>query len=171
MKIAYRTVGGLVLATGYAITKEEGRLLVVAPDGGSREIEYGAFADLTAADVSVATYGGALPTGFKADASHTWNGSAFVATDWEPEVIEPPIPEQSWTELEFRRRFTQAERIAIAVAKTQSADLADFEELLQCAGRSGAHILNTDPDLQSGLQALVDATILTAERKRAILGG
>ena len=92
-------------------------------------------------------------------------------TTTKTEVEDPVADLQAWDELTFRRRFTQAERIAIEAAKTQSAELADFESLLQCAGRSGKLIYNTDPDLIAGLEALKNAGILTPARKAEILGG
>lgn len=171
MKIAYRTSGGSVLAVAASITKEADHMVVVAPDGGSRLVEYAVFATLTQNDVSLADYAGEAPSPFKADLSHTWNGSALVATDWQPEEQDPPIPFQSWTEFQFRRRFTQDERIAIADLKALSKPLADFDGLLECAGRSGSHIHNDDPDLLAGMDELQSAGILSKARKRKILGG
>lgn len=175
MKIAYRTASGSVLTWGEDIAKvndERGAFLEVTHNGGSFQLGYGDFANLEEPDVTLASISAEIPHPFKADSSHTWNGTAFVATDYEfSEPPPPPIPVQSWTELEFRRRFTQDERIAIEAAKTQSAELADFESLLQCAGRSGKLIYNTDPDLIAGLEALKNAGILTPARKAEILGG
>lgn len=70
-----------------------------------------------------------------------------------------------YTPLEFLRKFTQAERIAIKAAAAGSPELADFMYLLEMA----QEIRTTDPDLINGIKSLVAAGLLTEERSLDIL--
>lgn len=90
MKIAHRA-NGSILAYGSAITKEADRLHVERGDGHRYDLVYKGFGDGTLTDtaITIVDYEGAAPARFKADASHTWNGSAPAATDYEfPEEAE-----------------------------------------------------------------------------------
>jgi hypothetical protein len=107
MKIAYRTADPKkIIAFGASITKETSpvaHLLVIAADGGSRMIEYSAYSGLVANDVSIANYEGALPSQFKSDNSHTWNGTAPVATAYVfPTPEPPPVPKADLTFGQFQ---------------------------------------------------------------------
>ena len=76
-----------------------------------------------------------------------------------------------WDEYEFRTRFTAAERIAIDEALSGSAALRDFVGLLKSAGRTGTFVASTDANLMAGMNALVEAHLISAERKAEIFGG
>ena len=82
-----------------------------------------------------------------------WNGAMFM----------PPLPSagpRTVTSLEFRRRFTPAERVAITTAAASNATLAIWMDDLSSAGE-----VNLDsPDVAAGLSALVGANLLTAGR-------
>lgn len=84
----------------------------------------------------------------------------------ESVAIVPP----QWNEYDFRDRFTRDERKAIMAAVKVDDDIADFEAMLQAAGRAGKMIVANDPLLVVAMQALVDGTLLTADRRNAILG-
>lgn len=96
MKIAYRTADPkTILAFGASITKEIApvpHLLVVALDGGSRMVEYTAFTSLNANGIGLVDYVGKVPTPFKTDNSHTWNGSAPITTDYVFPTLPSPQP-------------------------------------------------------------------------------
>ena len=78
-----------------------------------------------------------------------------------------PIP--AWDEFDFRKRFTSDERKSIMLAAQVNADIADFEAMLSCAGRTNTMIKSNDPLLNEAMSALVLAGLLTAERKTEIL--
>ena len=75
-----------------------------------------------------------------------------------------------WDEFDFRKRFTRDERKAIMAATQADADLADFEAMLQAAGRTGTQIVSIDALLIDAMDALVDGGLLTQERRDAIMG-
>ncbi len=85
-----------------------------------------------------------------------WNGNAFVPAPSARRIIPP---------LEFLQRFTAAERTAIRAAAAASPDLADWID----QARFAREIELDAPTTAAGLDALVAAGLLTAERKAAVL--
>ena len=69
------------------------------------------------------------------------------------------------TKLAYLRLFTQEERIAIRAAAANSAELADYLELLNIADE----VNTSDPDIQSALYMLEAAHLLAAGRADEIL--
>jgi hypothetical protein len=93
----------------------------------------------------------------------TWNGSGF----------EPPAAPQGsriLPPLEFRRRFTPAERSAITIAAAQWAQqgfpiLQEFMDDLSAAGQVDLD----SPDLREGMDLLLYFDLLTPERPAKLL--
>lgn len=81
----------------------------------------------------------------------------------------PALPAPSWSPLEFLERFTQSERIAIRQAAAgntpEAMQLADWLDLL----RASMSVVSDDARTIAGMQALVDAGLLTAGRRDEIL--
>lgn len=78
--------------------------------------------------------------------------------------ITPPEYRQL-TSLEFLDLFTEAEQLAIATAAMQSAQVKLWYDRTLAA----MFITLADPRTEAGLTALVDAGMLTAERKAEIV--
>ena len=113
MKIAHRTADPKkILAIGISVSKQSDHLLVTSADGGQRKIEYTAFANLTADDVSIAEYNSTPPSPFKADTSHTWDGTAPVVL-WTP----PAPPAKEPAPITDQALFLKAMVTALGVAK------------------------------------------------------
>lgn len=74
---------------------------------------------------------------------------------------------QNITKLQFLRRFTMQERIAIRAAQASDPIINDFMTLLDMA----QEISTSDPDTVMGMQYLASQGLLTAERVAEILGG
>lgn len=91
----------------------------------------------------------------------TYNDTAFAA----PPAPPAPPPVTTMTPLVFMARFTDAETTAIHTAAMGNAAL--FGWLLQCAAATDVDL--TDPRTKAGLDALVSAGLLTAEREAVIL--
>ena len=85
-----------------------------------------------------------------------WDGSDFVAAPAVHRIIPP---------LEFLQRFTAAERAAIRAAATASPELADWID----QARFAREIELDAPTTAAGLDALVAAGLLTAERRAVVL--
>lgn len=116
---------------------------------------------------------GDLTDGCWARVTVTDDAGAIVSVSehrWFSPVAPSPPPPLSWNAYEFKARFTQAERIAIRNAAKVSDALYDFQDMLDTAGASQVPIVANNAELVAGLQALVDATILTADRRNEILG-
>jgi hypothetical protein len=100
-----------------------------------------------------------------------WVGMEFATHDHTPQldpVIEPPpAPVLEWARLDFLRRFTMAERIAIRSARVTDPILNDFFSLLETADT----VHSNDPDTLAGMGYLVQQGHITAARRDAILGG
>lgn len=92
--------------------------------------------------------------------------------DWvyEDMPVEAPPPEPaplpaSITPLQFIERFTEAEQIAIVTAAMSNPELRLWYDKLMAA----QEVVFSDPRLSSGLDALVAAGLITAERKAELL--
>lgn len=93
-----------------------------------------------------------------------WNGSTF-----DP----PPAPEpepQSWTALEFKRRFTSSERITMRTAATTDPVMADFLDILDTTGLSGSKVYADDADLIAGMAYTVAQGHISQARADEVLG-
>jgi len=97
-----------------------------------------------------------------------WQGMEFATHDHtaeSEEVTELPVKAMTWTKLEYLRRFTQAERIAIRGAAKQVPELDDYLELLALA----EEVRSDDPDIVGALQMLEGAGLLANGRAQEIL--
>ncbi len=110
---------------------------------------------------------------YSADAPTEWNGMEFSTHDHLPAPAinaDGSIDAQSvrvWTVLEYKRRFTQDERIAIRYAAGQSQELDDYLELLKDA----QEVRSDDPDILKALAALEAFGLLAQGRAQEILNG
>ena len=109
---------------------------------------------------------------YNADAPIEWSGMEFVTHDHTPEadasgITDVPIVAMTWTKLEYLRRFTQAERIAIRGAAKVVPELEDYLQLLELA----TEVRSDDPDIASALAMLEGAGLIGAGRAGEILNG
>jgi hypothetical protein len=109
---------------------------------------------------------------YAADAPIEWAGMEFATHNHAPEaagevVADTPIVAMTWTKLEYLRRFTQNERIAIRTAAKAVPQLEDYMALLELA----TEIRSDDPDIVSALQMLEGAGLIGAGRAQEILNG
>ena len=88
-------------------------------------------------------------------------------TEWTPEAQPPATANQTLTKLEYLRRFTVEERVAIRAAAEQNAVLADYLQLMELA-----QDINTgDPDTIAAVTMLEQAGLIAAGRAQEILNG
>ena len=110
---------------------------------------------------------------YSADAPIEWSGMQFADFDHTLEVEAPgtvtdvPVVAMTWTKLEYLRRFTQDERIAIRTAAKQVPALEDYVALLELA----TEVRSDDPDIIAALQMLEGAGLIAAGRAQEILNG
>ena len=110
---------------------------------------------------------------YSADAPIEWSGMQFADFDHTLEVEAPgtvtdvPVVAMTWTKLEYLRRFTQDERIAIRTAAKQVPQLEDYLALLELA----SEVRSDDPDIIAALQMLEGAGLIAAGRAAEIIGG
>ncbi len=107
---------------------------------------------------------------YSADAPIEWSGMDFATHDHTPEVSDDPITDvpvvaMTWTKLEYLRRFTQAERIAIRTAAKSVAQLEDYLQLMELAGE----VRSDDPDVVAALAMLEGAGLIGVGRAQEIL--
>jgi len=77
-----------------------------------------------------------------------------------------PLPAPRWTWLQFIERFTESEQLAIVTASMSSAPIKLWYDKAV-----GAEFIQADePRTVAGMQALVDAELISAERRAEILG-
>lgn len=91
----------------------------------------------------------------------------FEHTELADGAVDVTPTSYTWTKLQYLRRFTQAERIAIRGAATQSAELDDYLELLALA----EEVKSDDPDIIAALNMLEGAGLLAPGRAQEILNG
>lgn len=109
---------------------------------------------------------------YQNDTPVEWSGMGFATHDHTPEA-DPAVIEDvvvvamTWTKLEYLRRFTQDERIAIRNAAKVAPQLDDYLELLALA----EEIRNDDPDIIGALQMLEASGLIDAGRTWEILNG
>lgn len=89
--------------------------------------------------------------------------------DWNPEArdfdIPQPVAVAPLRAIDFMRRFTTGERIAIRAARASDPVLDDFFDLLVVAGS----VMVTDLDMVAGVGYLVQQGLIAAERAPEIL--
>ena len=83
----------------------------------------------------------------------------------DPAKVQVPEPKQ-FTSLEFLDLFTDAEQLAIVNAANASTQVKLWYDRMLAAN----FITLADPRTEAGLTALVQAGLLTAERKAEIVG-
>ena len=84
-----------------------------------------------------------------------------------PAASPPPAPVTVISRLDFLRRFTRAERIALRAAETTDPVVADFLLMLTLA----EDVDLTSPDVTDGLAYLEGNGFVTSERGAAIRSG
>lgn len=88
-----------------------------------------------------------------------------------PKPEEPPVPEPTppgypqFTALQMLDLFTEAEQLAVVQATMANAAVKLWYDRLLAAD----YVTYEDPRVDAGLQALVDADLLTPERKAEIV--
>jgi len=111
---------------------------------------------------------------YTADAPIEWSGMEFSTHDHVVVPEESTANNQSitptqkiLTKLEYLRRFTQAERIAIRQAAAQNAVLDDYLKLLELA----QEVNLSDPDAIAAVQMLEAYGLLAPGRAAEIING
>jgi len=110
---------------------------------------------------------------YSADAPIELSGMEFTTHDHTPEpeapgtVTDVAPNSYTWTKLEYLRRFTQDERIAIRTAAKQVPALEDYLQLMELA----TEVRSDDPDVVSALEMLEGAGLIGTGRAAEILGG
>lgn len=92
----------------------------------------------------------------------TWDGSEWAVADKTPEEIAAAT-RRRWLPGEFWLRFSQAEQAAIATSTDASVRVFTVSAL------AAAEIVSDAASTLAGLDLLVSAGILSAERREAIL--
>lgn len=90
---------------------------------------------------------------------------------WYTETPAPEAQVKTWDAFDFKRRFTQSERIAIRELAAVNGAAFDFMDLLDTAGFTGTRIFANDADVIAGLSAFESAGVLAPGRKEEILTG
>ncbi len=109
---------------------------------------------------------------YAADAPIAWSGMEFDTHDHAAEStgdsVTDVIPTSyTWTKLEYLRRFTQDERIAIRTAAKTSAVLEDYLQLLELA----SEVKSDDPDIVAALTMLEAGGLIGSGRAQEIING
>lgn len=91
----------------------------------------------------------------------------YTNTEWTPDA-QPVAPiSRTLTKLEYLRRFTVEERVAIRAAAEQNPVLADYLQLMELAQE-----INTgDADTIAAVTMLEQAGLIAAGRAQEILNG
>lgn len=79
--------------------------------------------------------------------------------------LPEPTPSRTLTRLEFRNRFTMSEKVAIYTAANTSVEIKIWLDDLACAESVDLF----DPQTQQSVEELVQAGLLTEQRKNEIL--
>lgn len=105
---------------------------------------------------------------YSAAEAQTVNGFDLVDYDHievVPDAPEPTLIRMTWTQTQWKRRFTQAERLAIRDAATHSPELADYLDLMNGADE----IANDDPDTIKAMNLLEAVGLIGAGRANEVL--
>lgn len=108
---------------------------------------------------------------YSATAPIAWSGMSFDTHDHielteAGGVTDAPVLAMTWTKLEYLRRFTQDERIAIREAAKTVPTLDDYLQLLELA----EEVRSDDPDIIGALTMLEAVGLIGAGRAAEILG-
>ena len=109
---------------------------------------------------------------YQNDTPVEWSGMEFATHDHTAQVdtsvvTDLPVVAMTWTKLEYLRRFTQDERIAIRSAAKAVPQLDDYLELLSLSN----DIRSDDPDIVGAVQMLEGAGLIAPGRAGEILNG
>lgn len=94
-----------------------------------------------------------------------WVLNADGSITKEPMPPAPVIPRTQFTSLEFLDRFTEDEQLAVVQATMQSAEVKLWYDRLLAA----SFIDLADPRTEAGIDALISAGLISADRKAALL--
>lgn len=83
----------------------------------------------------------------------------------EPADAPPPAGPRTCTPLEFIERFTEAEQLAVVTAAMQVPALRLWYDKLMAAQQ----VVEDDPRLAMGIDALVSAGLITEQRRKEVL--
>lgn len=86
----------------------------------------------------------------------------------EPSPVQEPV-ERNISGVQYMRRFTQAERIAIREAAKSSAALDDYLRLLDLTIAQGGVVNLNDPDVAAALNMLETFGLIAAGRAAEVL--
>ena len=98
------------------------------------------------------------------------NGYGFDDYDHTELTLQAPVPEivpRTMTKLEYLRRFTVDERVAIRAAAAANPVLADYLQLMELA----TEIDTGDPDTIAVVTTLEQAGLIAVGRAQEILNG
>lgn len=98
------------------------------------------------------------------------NGYGFDDYDHTELTLQAPVPEivpRTLTKLEYLRRFTVEERVAIRAAAASNPLLADYLQLMELA----TEIDTADPDTVFAVTMLEQLGLIDAGRAKEILHG
>lgn len=111
---------------------------------------------------------------YQSDAPIEWTGMEFADYDHTAQVeinadgsIEGTVTGRVMTKLEFLRRFTQEERVAIRTVAKSNPVLEDYMAMIDLA----QDIDTSDPDTQAGVRMLESVGLIGAGRAQEILNG
>lgn len=106
---------------------------------------------------------------YQSDTPVEWNGMEFSTHDHVALAQQPVTPTgtRTMTKLEYLRRFTVDERVAIRAAAAQNAVLADYLQLMELA----TEINTGDTDTVAAVTMLEQAGLIAAGRAQEILNG
>lgn len=113
----------------------------------------------------VIEYDAALPQPEHLGADWRLENISQASSTPAPEAGPVPVVAMIWTKLEYLRRFTQGERIAIRGAAKVSPELEDYMELLSEA----SEVRSDDPDIIGALTMLETVGLIGAGRAQEIL--
>ena len=109
---------------------------------------------------------------YASEAPIEWSGMGFDTHDHVElvEIIDGAInvvPTRIFSQVEWLRRFTKEERIAIRAAAAANAELDDFIKLMDAT----PEIRSDDPDVIKAMGLLEQAGLIGAGRANEVLNG
>ena len=111
---------------------------------------------------------------YQSDTPVEWNGMEFATHDHTPAPainpdgsIEGAVVGRTLTKLEYLRRFTVEERVAIRAAAEQNAVLTDYLQLMELA----QDINTSDADTIAAVTMLEQSGLIAEGRAQEILNG
>ena len=106
---------------------------------------------------------------YQSDTPVEWNGMAFATHDHTEQAEQPVLPSgpRTMTQLEYLRRFTVEERVAIRAAAAHNPVLADYLQLMELA-----QDINTgDADTIAAVTLLEQTGLIAPGRANEVLNG